>query len=418
MHKKAEVSSRLRIAALPLVLSLAAGCTVGERDGSAATMGPEWQAHLETRIGSLDDPDQSLNTVGQVMLGPEDELFISQPRDAEVRVYDVEGTLVRTIGGRGEGPGEFGQIGYAGLSGDTLYVTDGGRISFFNLGGDFLGSRTLTTELIPGAELTYAPFAPQMFVLLSDGTALVKPGALSSRSPPSDAPGVRESQMRIPLYRTDSVAAVLDTVAWEELGGRSVGVMRGGRLFRLIPPFDESPLVAPALDGTGLVVVDRGPDTLTQEAGFLVFGLNPDGDTLFSRRIPHDPLPVDGEYLRKHVRQTQVVPADHPGGPDSDAVERELRSAGVLPSVRVPVRALFVGQDGRIWLQRGDQGGESAVWQVLARDGEVAGMVHLPGNAEVVAASGESVVTLELDELDVPYVARYRLEPAMPRSGA
>jgi hypothetical protein len=410
LHKCTEVSERLRIAALLLVLSLAVGCTERGMEGSATSMGPEWQAHLETRIGSLDDPDQSLNTVGQVMLGPEGELFISQPRDAEVRVYDVEGNLVRKIGRRGEGPGEFAQIGYTGLSGDTLYVTEAGRISFFSLGGDFLGSRALTTETVRGAQMSYAPFAPQMFILLSDGTALVKPGFFSSASPPSDAPGVRESQMRIPFYRTDSVSAVLDTVAWEELGGRSVGVMRGGRLFRLIPPFDESPLVAPALDGTGLVVVDRGTDTITREAGFLVFGLNPDGDTLFSRRIPYEPLSVDGEYLREHVRQTQVVPRDQPGGPDSDAVEGDLRSAGVLPSVRVPVRALFVGQDGSIWLQRGDQGSESAVWQVLARDGEVAGVVRLPRNAQVVAASGETVATLELDEFDVPYVARYQLD--------
>lgn len=409
MHKNTAVSERLRVAAIPLVLSLAVGCAQEGVEGNAASMGPEWQAHLETRIGSLDDPDQSLNTVGQVMLGPAGKLFISQPGDAEVRVYDVEGTLVRRIGRQGEGPGEFRQIGYAGLSGDTLYVTEAGRISFFSLDGDFLGSRTLTTETIQRAEMTYAPFAPQVFIPLSDGTALVKPGFFSSASPPSNAQGVNESQMRIPLYRTDSVSAVLDTVAWEALGGRSVGVLRGGTLFHLIPPFDESPLVAPALDGTGLVVVDRGPDTITREAGFLVVGLNPDGDTLFSRRVPYDALAADEEYLRDHVRQTQVVPRGQHGGLDFDAVERELRSAGVLPSLRVPVRALFVGQDGSIWLQRGDQTNGSAVWQVLARDGEDAGVVRLPRDAQVVAASGETVVTVELDEFEVPYVARYRL---------
>src|SRR5687768_10191408 len=62
--------------------------------------------------------------------------------EATIIVFDGDGRLVRRIGGRGEGPGEFQVASRHGLIGDTLWVTNWPtpRLSLFRKDGTHLST--------------------------------------------------------------------------------------------------------------------------------------------------------------------------------------------------------------------------------------------------------------------------------------
>ena len=62
-----------------------------------------------------------------------------------------------------------------------------------------------------------------------------------------------------------------------------------------------------------------------------------------------------------------------------------------------------------MWIRRADPEGDDATWEVLDRDGEPMGSLSLPRAQQIVAARGDRLVALELDELDVPFLVVYSL---------
>lgn len=68
---------------------------------------PEWLAFTRA-------PGLMVDAAGRV--------YVRGGQEAAVTVLDPEGSFVRTIGGKGDGPGEFVTIGATGFVGDTLWV--------------------------------------------------------------------------------------------------------------------------------------------------------------------------------------------------------------------------------------------------------------------------------------------------------
>jgi hypothetical protein len=62
-----------------------------------------------------------------------------------------------------------------------------------------------------------------------------------------------------------------------------------------------------------------------------------------------------------------------------------------------------------VWLRREVRDGEDVDWLVLGRDGTARGVVALPAEAMVRWADGQSVLVVERDPLDVPWLVRYRI---------
>lgn len=106
-----------------------------------------------------------------------------------------------------------------------------------------------------------------------------------------------------------------------------------------------------------------------------------------------------------------VFPPDEENEPGPREIERALRSADLLPATLLPVTRLVTGQDGSIWLRREDvPEGDSVLWNVLDREGRPSGALYLPADQRIVATAGDILVAVELDEFDVPYLLRYRLD--------
>ena len=120
--------------------------------------------------GTLDGPDVMLNavteevfTVGSVVGDNWDtfgnvrsvafdnggNLHVFDSQSEHILVVGPDGSLVRTVGGRGEGPGEFGNVSSAIVARDGSYTVLGSsRVDLLEPDGTFLRSVTLEQGLI------------------------------------------------------------------------------------------------------------------------------------------------------------------------------------------------------------------------------------------------------------------------------
>ena len=109
---------------------------------SAWTTTPEWTLEEDLRIWG--PPDGYLGDVIAVAADSRDNIYILDGTTQEIQVFDAEGGFLRTLGGQGQGPGEFREsLGPAIAPGDTLWVADGRvpRYSIFGPDGTLIGTR-------------------------------------------------------------------------------------------------------------------------------------------------------------------------------------------------------------------------------------------------------------------------------------
>ena len=156
------------------------------------------------------------------------------------------------------------------------------------------------------------------------------------------------------------------------------------------------------------MIVERDAALDTEPSAFRVTLINPARDTVFSTSLAYQPIAMPDAAVRRATENVQVVPRDHENQPSASQIAQTLRNEGLIPETLTPVTELAVGQDGSTWLRREDAG-DSVLWNVLGPDGRPLGALRLPRSQTVMAASGDVMAAVELDEFDVPYVLRYRI---------
>lgn len=95
----------------------------------------------ELSIG-LEEGPEMLNRPRDVKASDDGTIFVLDSGDVNIKVYDKEGTYLRTIGQRGQGPGDFGFLLYIALSSDgRIFIMNSvnRRVTIYNVSGDYLG---------------------------------------------------------------------------------------------------------------------------------------------------------------------------------------------------------------------------------------------------------------------------------------
>jgi hypothetical protein len=83
------------------------------------------------------DEEYTFNEIRHALVDDLGRIFILDWRDCVIKVFDPEGVYLKTIGKKGEGPGELNRPSALSLNRDTLMVLELNRISFFDLEGEF-----------------------------------------------------------------------------------------------------------------------------------------------------------------------------------------------------------------------------------------------------------------------------------------
>ena len=84
---------------------------------------PHWLLMGQDYITLGHDEDEGeLISPGQVLEGPDGNIYVSDYRDYFIKVYSPQGKFLRKMGGKGEGPGEIKRMGKFGFTWNKKYL--------------------------------------------------------------------------------------------------------------------------------------------------------------------------------------------------------------------------------------------------------------------------------------------------------
>lgn len=177
------------------------------------------------------------------------------------------------------------------------------------------------------------------------------------------------------------------------------------------PPERWDDLMAVRMDGSEAVVVRRNATHVGPEPQITLFKIDLSGDTVLSRTLRYDPIPVTREW-QDSVSLEWAAPQAERKGITVDRLAGAYRDAADWPAHRQAVSEVLVGADGTTWLRRGVPRADSIRWDILDGDFGAVGFTFLPISLEVKRVSRSAVWGVELDEWDIPWIIRYDLRPA------
>lgn len=353
--------------------------SVGVRITLAAEHSRRFAVVDSTPMLSLGGPDATgpmlFGNVGGVLLGPRGRLWIGDGQSAEVRIFDRDGTHVKSVGGRGEGPGEFVSIRLLGIfAGDSVAVWDDaqGRLTVLDADADV--ARVVTAG---GRE---SP-PPNGFRMYPDGTVLARIRNVlpaGSLEPGTVIPDTAVFA-RVDYSTMESeVLGGAPAPRWIWTGRNSVPIP-----FLLNPGFD--------LRGTELHV--------TSGTAFRIRVLE-GGRLKESYGLDRGPAPVTDVERREYIEMFTEVMPDSPQRDDYLSVLDRPEVPELLPAYRT----IVVADNGEVWAERYTYG----AYDVYDADGVFRGQVEVPVMLTQVRDS--TLVGVWRDEYFVEHVRVYGFE--------
>lgn len=306
-------------------------------------------------------------------------IVVADDGDDELRLFSPEGEHLRTLGGPGEGPGEFIRLGrVTALPGDSIlaYETWPPKLTVFGPDGGVARIARVEGISRPGA----------LFPLEGGGAVTISADIRGFRQE-----GNGQARLPNPIVRVGDEGRVEDTVA--TIPGMDL-VAFGGR-------------TGPLLWGRDGHLAVAGDRLYTGSATGVEYDVRTsDGRILRRVRAHTGDLGLDDEEIRAE-RETLT--------PDPEAVRPEIRAlldAMPDPDERPGYQRVLVDATGHVWLERYRARHERADprdWLVFAPSGEWLGILTLPPRFQAFRIGPDWILGARRDDLDVQRVELLRL---------
>jgi hypothetical protein len=338
-------------------------------------------------LGAVDGPEEFLfSWVGGVELMDDGRLVVAD-RSGRLRYYGRDGRYLSSFGRKGEGPGEFQLVlGLWQRSADTLEAFDayGWRVTVVS--DDGLVS--VHPVRPPG------PNPAEGRGLLSDGSVIV-----SERIFRIPQTGFAPIQRAIRRATLDDAEADTLFLAEDVRFGRVTSMAAGGTF--VSSPVFEAPYVTSA-------AVDRitTSDCKTPEYRDLA----PDGDLRRIVRWDGGDLTVEPSDVEAY-RAARLAAAEDE---EDRRIEEETMEIVPVNEVFPACKDIHAVDSETAWVKEYPRLPEAPDDWLLFENGELVAAVRLPGEARLMAVTGDRVATVERDDLDVEHVRVYELPEMSP----
>jgi hypothetical protein len=359
---------------------------------------PIFDVREEVRVESNDSvPGMLLTGVEDLVVLPDGRMLASHPREAVVRIFGPSGRLIRIVGRRGDGPGEFRSVRQAGYVGDRIWVEDvGRRYHVFD---------ARTYELV--GSVAMGATGGNFPGLTSDSTSFhYRVTDDSTRVGIFD----RAGQRLLPIDLAIRLAGHHFQVQWQEIS--PAGMLTG----RTVPRTVYSPLLA----RTQLALAPGGREVVVLEASELWKG--PPGQFTIRRIETATGRVSPPVSVSLPVRRVTSSEADSlikllpllvkSSARRSPKIADEYRSKAKVPATYPAFEDFVPSADGVLWLTEYARPDTRLVVDVT---GKPLMRVRLPKGFRVTAVSRTHVWGVTLDADDLPIISRYRVQPrALP----
>lgn len=372
------LTTQMHAAAVVTGLLLAVMACWDDRPGGSV-VSAEWQgAWIDTipiaRLGEGDNiPLYQVR--GAVLSG--DTIIVAERSTGKIHFFNRTGEFLKSVGGLGEGPGEFRMLGRVHKVDEQLYVYDYQlrRMSVFSSDGSFLRS----IQISPADGFSRVALGD----VFADGSLLVH------AYPQGDGPYRGYYRRTEILLRYDAEGSYLD----------SLGVYQGVEMYEKTRP-NGGQIMARVPFGRRSAVAGSGTQYhLIENNDFTIEVFDQGGGKLREMHaLENRQAPVSAEHARairgryfSEVRDELPMPDSFPPYGWHGPPKMQLAS---------------VSSVGDLWVLNGE---DLPAWTVFTEDGTERGHVRGFEEIDVLDADDEIAVVLHWDELDVETVEVRRI---------
>ncbi|MDE0358651.1 MAG: hypothetical protein OXN92_13090 [Gammaproteobacteria bacterium] len=315
-------------------------------------------------------------------------LAVANGGSSEVRLYSAEGSHIASLGGEGDGPGEFRAIVGLDNAGDSVIVLDAnGRVTFFAPDLALLGTYSVP---LPSGVIAES----NAVVHLANGEIVIETRIRFMFGYEGESAILRQPGG---LFRVDAAGGTVDSIG--VTAGNEVFMHRnsGGGAFAGIPLFWRDAFVAAH---AGRILLGDAVDMQVEE-------VTADGVPARILRIPGYPLELSPDvFEREREARLQENPDEIP------PMMLEFFQDLPVPDRRPAYADMKVDPAGAVWLRPflgPNEGDGPEAWQVLGPDGAWLGGVEIPADLSVMEVGMDFVLGVYRDELDVEHPRMLRL---------
>jgi hypothetical protein len=370
-----------------------AGVEIVTSVAPAWEVGEEWRVAEQPllEIGMTDGPDEYLLArVSGARRLSDGSIVVANAQTADLRLFDAEGRHLRTIGRRGKGPGEFGDILWlTTLPGDSVLTYDfpARRLSLFTSAGELVEVSTLDRD---------AGVMPKVVGRFGDGTIAATVTDFGAATRDGELTRIPEYLLRFSRdgTRADTFARLAGTELYTEESTTSEGM-------RIVSM--SEPLFGRSIATT--VAADRPVFGSNERYELKV--VTPEGrlERLIRRSEPSRPVT---DAVLEAARRARAQQAKTP-----EEVEQRLQGLQDDPhGATIPFFERLLGDDeGNLWVQEfAVPGEEEPGWAVFDPQGRLLGLVRLPERFRPMHIGADFVLGVAVDDLEVERVRMYSLQ--------
>lgn len=352
-----------------------AGITIVRNTGEDRPL--EWSFEPVMSIGGADDGPEAFFNVGERSIATDatGNIYVLDAGNHRVVVFDSTGAFIRSVGSEGGGPGEMQfPSAFAVAPSGAVSVLDPVKRGLVSWGpdGELLPSQPLDLSVAIGGGLARTPSATILPVSVTD------PATEQGRY---DLLAIREGG-------TDTIA----TMPRPQLVMKDYGCVG----------LNIPPLFTPSLNWAAL------GDTMAVNAGAeYTLDVYEGSHRRASIRRDLAPRPVTRELALQEIGEERRI--SFGGGAECRIPAEKLVDTQGYAPVLPAIQTIRIDPARRLWVQRGHIKDEPTAIDVFHADGEYLGTLP-PGTPFPAAFSPNGgIVTVEMDELDVPRVVVYRI---------
>lgn len=333
-------------------------------------------------LGSDADADDPLYRVRGARRLADGGMVVANSGASQLRYYAANGTLRRTVGTKGSGPGEFQTLAWIDLlPGDSVITFDGPnrRYTVFDSAG------TVARSYQPAPRSLPRPFG-----IVHGGTVLARQGSIASGPPPNGL--VRDTSLIVLVDVAGGVGKVLARIPGDE---RVIRV--SPRTIEVIAPPFAARFVAAATE-EGFWTQSEGDYQLAHR------GLDGRLERLVRLDLPR----------REATSELLEVYANDVAGAMADGAARQARIDGImslpLPELLPAIGQIVADRAGNLWVQDFLAPDDtSATWRVFDPTGRYTGTVAMAERLTVYEIGDDYVLGAYRDEDGLEEVRMYAL---------